>query len=520
MGKNQTVKQIDVMIRACVPVIAIQSAEEQRVISEVVLLAEKQKKRVMTWSAAIGFQQISPELGPFEKSPDPVASLVRVITEAQAEPPIQTIWIFNDLHQFMKNPVVMRAVRDVSHALRKVKGVTAILLGSSITVNPDARKDVLTVDFPLLVAEDLEEQLDTFISKLDSRVKVLLNGGRQELIHALQGLTKTEADHVLSQAVVTYSKLDERAIQFVMKMKAQIIKESGALEYFAQKANYSDIGGLDLLKNWARQAEASTSDAARAFGVEAPKAALLVGVPGCGKSLTAKAIAGPNRPLVRLDIGALFGSLVGQSEAQTRGALKIVEAIGRCVLWIDEIEKGLGGSGGQGDNGVSDKVLATILTWMQESKSDVFVIATANNIGGMRPELIRRFPVKFFVDLPQDSERRDIFAIHIAKRNRNPDAYDLDVLVKATRGFTGSEIEEVVQGGLMAAFSQGKDEVETSDFVDVIAQTVPLSTTMVEGIDEMRRWASRARPASSNQDSGHKAAKFNDSSSASYLELT
>lgn len=503
-SQNKTLQKIDTLIRAKLPVIAIQSAEERRVIGELELLAGAQNKRLITWSAALGFRQIVPDKQPAQKAPDPQAALLRVISEAEVGTVQPTIWVFNDLHQFTKNPVVMRAVRDVARVIKAVRGVTVILLGSRIEVNEDAQKDITFIDFPLPVNAELDEQVGAFIDALPESIKVNLNGGRPKLIRALQGLTKDEADSVLSQAVVTHRTLDERAITFVMEAKAQIIKESGALEFYPEKASYAEIGGLDLLKGWAAEAEAAITPEAQAFGVEAPRGCLLVGVPGCGKSLTAKAIAGASRPLLRLDIGALFGSLVGQSEQQTRTALKIAEAAAPCVLWIDEIEKGLGASGGELHGGVNDRVLGTILTWMQEQKGDVFVVATANDVSGIRPELIRRFPVKFFVDLPQARERTDILAIHLRKRNRKPETFDLLAVVQATEGFTGSELEEVVQGALLRAYSRKAADVTTADLLAVVANTVPLATTMAESIAAMRQWATRARPASSNQDSGHK----------------
>jgi len=233
---------------------------------------------------------------------------------------------------------------------------------------------------------------------------------------------------------------------------------------------------------------------------------LIVGVPGCGKSLTAKAVAGGTRPLLRLDVGALFGSLVGQSEAAARNALKTAEAVAPAVLWLDEIEKALGSSGGDMDGGTSQRVLGTILTWLEETEADVFVVATANDIASLRPELIRRFDEVFFVDLPQPEERRQIVAIHLAKRGRDPEGFDLAAVVEATTDFTGAELEKVVQAALRRGFADGGREITTQDLVAAASETVPLSTTMDEGIAHMRQWANRARPASSKQESGHQTA--------------
>lgn len=502
---NYTMQKVDRLIRAKAPVVAINTPEEQRVLDEMRVLAKVQGKRLIVWSVAIGFQQLEPSTEPAVKSPDPLSSLMRVIADSEQPTIVPTLYVFCDLAPYFKAPQIARALRDVAHRVKSVKGITVILLGAHIEVGEDSKKEVAIVDFPLPVAEELKEQVEAFVASLPAGFPVQLSESETSaLIVSLKGLTQDEADGVLSQAAIANRALDARAVEYVMEAKAQIIKASGALEFYPAKVGYNEIGGLDLLKGWARQAEKSASAEAKAFGVEAPKGLLLVGVPGCGKSLTAKAIAGNNRPLVRLDAGALFGGLVGQSEAQTRNALKIAEAVSPCVLWIDEIEKGFG-SRGDLDGGASSRVFGTILTWMQEQQGDVFVVATANDVSGIRPELIRRFPVKFFVDLPQGEERAEILGIHLEKRGRKAGDFDLVALAELTDGFTGSELEEVVQGALMAAFGRGAADVEAQDLVGVIAQTVPLATTMKEQIAEMRKWAERARPASSRQDTGHRA---------------
>jgi len=303
--------------------------------------------------------------------------------------------------------------------------------------------------------------------------------------------------------VIATKRLDAGVIPVILDAKAQLIRKSGALEYYAEQATYEEVGGLGLLKAWCCETEVAFSDTAQKYGLESPRGVLIVGVPGCGKSLTAKAIAGGGRPLLRLDVGALFGSLVGQSESQTRNALKVAEAVAPAVLWLDEIEKALGAAGGELDGGTSQRVLGTILTWMEETRSSVFVAATANDIGKLRPELVRRFDEVFFVDLPEPDGRREIVAIHLRKRGRSPENFDLDAIVQATQDFTGSEIEKVIRGALRRAFADGEREVTTEDLLAVAGETVPLVTTMADGVARMREWARRARPASSRQESGH-----------------
>jgi ATP-dependent 26S proteasome regulatory subunit len=512
------------LIRARYPIIAVVSHEESRVQGHIQAIAQewqtkgkKQPKTLYTWTISQGIRQVSPEPKVAQDgmaTADPVAAL-RCILETTA--PTQqdrkgpsAIYLLKDMHRYLPDgqtpgdPVVMRLLRDLAVALLD-RHATVILLSPSFVVPPDAEKDIAVVDFPLPTAQELDEQLEAFTSRLsDDVVCDLDDGDRSKIVRALQGLTAVEADACLAQAVIANRRLDVKAIPYILDEKAQIIKQSGALEYFPEQASYADIGGLDLLKAWCGETELAFGDDAREYGLEPPKGLLLVGVPGCGKSLTAKAVSGGHRPLLRLDVGALFGSLVGQSEAQARSALKVAEAVAPCTLWLDEIEKALGDGGGETDGGTSQRVLGTILTWMQETKSPVFIVATANNANRLRPELIQRFSEVFFVDLPAPDERDAIVRIHLGKRRRDPSRFDITAIAEATEGFAGRELERVVQSALRRAFGDGKREPTTEDLLAVSAETVPLAVTMADGIAKMREWAKRARPASSRQASGHK----------------
>jgi len=502
---NGTVQQIDKMVRGRYPVIAVQSHEEGRVLDAIKAIAEAQKVQLHVWTISRGMEQVLPATDqPANQAlADPVAALQWVRDQKED---VEALYLFEDLHPFLSgeraDPVVVRSLRDCAAVLVK-RYQSVILLSPQVTIPADLQKDVAVVDFPLPSAEELAEVLEAAIENLPNSVECGLNGERQDVIRALQGLTAVEADAVLGYAVATLRHLDTDIIPLLLNAKREIIRQAGALEYYPEKASYNDIGGLGVLKDWCAESEIAFSDKAREFGVEPDRGVLIVGIPGCGKSLTAKAIAGGTRPLLRLDVGALFGSLVGQSEAQTRSALKVAEAVAPCVLWIDEIEKALGSSGGELDGGTSLRVLGTILTWMEETKAPVFVVATANDIASLRPELVRRFGETFFVDLPQMRERTDILAIHLRKRKRDPETFDLQAVAGATESFTGSELEKIVQGALKRAFGQGR-EIETSDLLAVASETVPLVTTMGPQIEAMRQWATRARPASSRQETGRK----------------
>jgi len=502
---NKTVTQIDRMIRGRYPVIAVQSHEEGRVMDALTGIAKAQGKQLHVWTISRGMEQILPETDqpPNQALADPVSALQWV---REQDDDVKALFVFKDLHPMVggerADPVAVRSLRDCADALTS-RFQTIILVSPQIAIPTDLQKDVATVDFPLPTFGELAEVLEGAIENLPGHIPCNLNGDRKDVIRALQGLTQVEADAVLGYAIASLRHLDTDAIPLILDAKREIIRQSGALEYYPEQASYSEIGGLDVLKAWCMESEIAFSDQAQAFGVEPDKGVLIVGVPGCGKSLTAKAIAGGNRPLLRLDVGALFGSLVGQSEAQTRNALKVAEAVAPCVLWIDEIEKALGSGGGELDGGTSLRVLGTILTWMEEADAPVFVVATANDIGSLRPELIRRFGEVFFVDLPQVGERADILAIHLCRRRRDSGKFDLQAVAGATENFTGSELEKVVQMALRRAFAQGR-EVETADLLTVTGETVPLVTTMQEQIQAMRQWATRARPASSRQETGRK----------------
>jgi ATP-dependent 26S proteasome regulatory subunit len=506
---NATTQHIANLIRARYPIIAVQSHEERRIVRELEGIATSQGKALFTWSISSGVTQVLPagEAKPNASLSDPGVALRHILEKFRPTDKLPggpgAIFVLLDFHRYLENPVYCRLLRDQVAELT-TRHQTIVLLSASFSFPADLEKDVVLVDYPLPGQDELSDLLERFADELPSDV-VDLNGGTTLVVRALQGLTLNEAEAVLAQAVVATGRLNADVIPTILDAKAQLIRRSGALEYWAAQANYAEIGGLDLLKGWCEETELAFSEGAQEYGLEPQRGVLIVGLPGCGKSLTAKAVAGGVRPLLRLDVGALFGGLVGQSEAQTRAALKVAEAVAPAVLWLDEIEKALGSGGGEMDGGTSQRVLGTILTWMEETRAPVFIVATANDIGSLRPELIRRFSEVFFVDLPQSGERREILGIHLRKRRRDPADFDLDAVVKVTDGFTGSEIEKIVQSALRRAFADGRRAVSTEDLLAAAGEMVKLETTMSEGISAMREWAKRARPASSQQESGHKA---------------
>jgi SpoVK/Ycf46/Vps4 family AAA+-type ATPase len=318
------------------------------------------------------------------------------------------------------------------------------------------------------------------------------------MLQAAIGLSANEALRSFSKAIVGDGILNDDDVDVVTSEKQAIIRGSGALEFYPADTSPADVGGLETLKEWIRLRQRAFGDEAREYGLPAPKGLALIGIPGTGKSLTAKAIGGMWRlPLIRLDIGAVFGSLVGESEERIRKALRLTEQIAPCVLWIDELEKALASGGG--DGGTSQRVIGTILTWMQDKKKPVFVVATANDISSLPPELLRRgrFDEVFFLDLPTFEERKEILRVHLTKRRRDPNTFDLDRLADASALYVGAEIEQALIDAMYAAFGQDR-EVTTDDFAAALEALVPLSRSQKEQIDNLRKWLEEGRAQSAS----------------------
>jgi AAA+ superfamily predicted ATPase len=406
---------------------------------------------------------------------------------------IPTIFVLKDVHGIIgdkshPNPQIVRFLREIAYRF-EVSKHNLILISPDFSVPSDLEKTIAVMEWPLPDTSELEEILRLTENNLVVGFKNTLNGNRDQIIQALRGLTEFEAISVLNSGIVANRELGDGVIPYIIKEKQQIIKKSGVLEYFDTSVTMQEVGGLKPLKNYAARKNAAFSTAAREFGLDSPRGVLLVGVPGTGKSLSAKAIAGMFRmPLLRMDVGALMGGLVGQSESNTRLALRTCEAVAPCVLWIDEIEKGLGGGTGEQDGGTSKRVLGTILTWMQERTSPVYIIATANGVASLQPELISRFNNTFFVDLPCQDDRIEILKVHLSKRKQDPEKYDLEEAAAALWGYSGREIETVVNTALETAFYEGVP-LETSHLISAAGEIVPVLKSMPDKIDQIRSWA-------------------------------
>lgn len=498
MAEGQKHRNLDILIRARYPLVYVVSWEETRVLHTLAEIAKERRKALFVWAATTGFGK-HPDGAGDRSTRDPLAAMDFVVNSQDPG-----LFVFKDIDDYLGNADVVRKMRDMANSL-KTSYKTAILLCPTLRIPPHLEKEITVYDYPLPDMEDLDNLLTTIIAEVKQRPNVKVDvddATREQLVKAALGLTWAEAENVFAKAVVWDGALNADDLQIVISEKEQIIRKSGILEYYPAEEEFGNVGGMDKLKEWLSKRRNAFDEKARAFGLPQPKGILLLGVQGCGKSLCAKAVASHwNLPLLRLDVGSVMSSLVGSSEENMRRALRVSESISPCILWIDELEKGMSGtrSSDMSDAGTTARVFGSFITWLQEKTKPVFVIATANDVSALPPELIRkgRFDEIFFVDLPSDQERQDIFVIHLRKRGRDPAKFDLAPLTTETAGFSGAEIEQVVIGALYDAFDANRD-LEQRDMSENIRATVPLSEMMREEIEGLRTWAqNRARKASS-----------------------
>lgn len=475
-------------ISACYPGIAIQTTEEQRALADIIEAAKATEKSLVVWSATEGMRQILPN----PKAIDGAEDLLPACKVRMKD----TVYVLLDIHTwpFDRDPILTRSLKDLLSWVPG-DGSTVMILAPNYTPHPTFEKMVVVLDYTLPSKDDLKKIAAAIAESSGKTLEIT-----EDIIRAMGGFSTTEAENALALSLVETGQFEPKVIY---REKIQNVKKSGLLEIVdPDPRGLGAIGGLDALKEWILKRKRAYTAEAEAYGLPSPKGILLVGVPGTGKSLSAKAIGiALGVPTVKLDIGALFNSLVGESEARTRDALKLAEAMSPCVLWVDEIDKGLAGAGGGGsnDSGVTKRVFGTVISWMQERKRSVFLVATANQVESLPPELLRkgRFDEIFAVDLPDINERNAIFAIHLRKRNREK-LLDASILRCATEteGFTGSEIECIIEESMFNAFEEDRD-ITTVDLLSAIRSTVPLSVTAKEQIESIRKWAStRARFAS------------------------
>ena len=492
-------RQLETLIRARYPILAIASHEEERVLRTVGALATRRKRKLLAWTVTRGF---FPPEKPVDASrgatTDPLAALDEVV--ATVDP---TIFVLLDFHPFLRADAVVRRLRDVAQHLRGTYS-TVVLLSPHLTLPAELDKDVTVVDFPLPDRAELQGILDRTLREVRESAGLAIERGavaEDAILGATLGLTEKEAENVLAKSLVLGGRLGAADVPLILEEKRQIVRRSGYLEDVAVEPASAEVGGLEHLRAWLDKRRLAFGARARAAGLPFPKGLLLVGVQGCGKSLSAKAAAQTwQLPLLRLDVGRVFAGVVGSSENNMRRAIEAAEAVAPAILWVDEIEKAFSGLGSSdtSDGGTTARVFATFLTWLQEKRSPVFVFATANSVARLPPELVRkgRLDELFFVDLPTARERRAVLGIHLARRGVTLTSGELDALAQSSDGFSGAELEQAVIAASFDAFAEGLAPT-TAHVARALQETVPLSRTMADQIDALRAWArGRARPAS------------------------
>ncbi len=488
---------LDVYLRARFPLIVVVTLEEERALSVVQKALGRSHRSFFTWDVAEGFRAPAEQQGPVPTAGDPITAL-EYIDAAEGD----TVFVLKDFHECWDHPQVKRKLRSVAQRL-KFTPKSILVTTPNGTVPPELRDDAVFVDLPLPGTSELSAVLAE-LARTPGVRNELTPPERERLVDAALGLRLGQAQRAFATAIVRDGVLDQQDIALVIQEKQQAVRETEGLEFFGSLETPDDVGGLEHLKEWLRLRERAFTHEARDYGLAAPKGIALIGIPGTGKSLSAKMVAGLWRmPLMRLDVGALFGSLVGESEERVRRTLRMAETVAPCVLWIDEMEKAL--AHGDQDSGTSTRVFGTILTWMQEKTAPCFVVATANNIAMLPPELLRkgRFDEIFFLDLPTADERREILRVHIKKRGRKPEAFDVDDLAKKSEGYVGSEIEQAILDAMYLGFDAGR-EFTSEDVLAALGRQVPLSVSQREVIDALRSWLrdGRARSASRSKEPG------------------
>ena len=499
--------------------------EEERALKTLYRLVKdvefiKTERTLFVWRITTGIEKIENELdiaagGKSEAdTSDPLKALEFI--QKYDKPALLVLLDFHVYFDQRKPEAkVIRKTRDTVNILKGgVVPKNVILLAPRLMLPNELQKDITIVDFDLPDYRDIEKSLQRIIRDNMSNTKIRFNlneGSIEELAKAAQGLTLQEAENAFARAIVERGCLDENSRDIIVEEKRQIIKKTGVLEFVKSSLNLDDVGGLGNLKKWLIKRNKSWQGRAAAYHLPAPKGILITGVPGCGKSLTAKAISAIWKlPLLRMDVGKIFSGIVGSSEENMCHAIKTAEATAPSILWIDEIEKGFSGVGASNDSGTSTRVFGTFLTWMQEKKESVFVVATANNIHALPSEMLRkgRFDEIFFVDLPTLSEREAIFKVHLKNRLQSEEVKgnfewseaNLLHLVAKTEGFVGAEIENIVINGLFEAFCEDRP-IRMEDFDKAIDNTVPLVVTQAEQISSIREWANvRAVAATAPED--------------------
>ena len=534
--QRTSIREIGLLLDAAYPALFVVSHEERRVVCDLQnLLQEKNKQaadinklKFFTWSLTQGLVEHIPATAydtakttanSGMNTPESVLSHVIKLTENKNSAGghnVQGLIVLKDFTVFLQNYKIDRMFRDAMHAINDAGiRLTMVVLDAVLDIPIREEKYVAVVDYDLPTKGEIGETMKKLLLSCET-FKALTPQQQLDRISVLKsaaaGLTLIEIENAAMKSLVEVDDIDPKLI---IQEKKGIIRKSGVLEYFDADTDLKSVGGLGNLKSWLKVRGNAFSDKAVAFGLPPPRAVLIVGVPGVGKSLTAKCIGREwNMPVLRMDMGALFGSLLGQSEGNLRKAIKVAEAVAPCILFIDELEKGLSSGAGSLDGGTSSRIFGSFLTWMSDKTAPVFVVCTANDVSRLPPELLRsgRFDGMFFADLPDLETRKEIIDIQLRKYKKGDVTFDLDSAAEATENFSGAELEGVLVSSMYDSFAAG-NEVSSAEFVAVARKTVPLFKTMQDKIESLREWArTRAQPA--NEVRGASAAAVTAGASA------
>ena len=542
---SNPLERLKILINSSTPIVVMETVEEMRAVNLVRASCADLNMAVFEWSIADGLVRSgsnAPAIPAAElqmrinagHAADPVAAAAKTAIYNTTDPvqalanletmTVEAVFILKDFHRHMENPVIVRRLRDVGQKFSANRR-TLVLTAPSISMPAELVSLVEYLDLPLPDPPRLRQIVEETFKRLSKTYTLQLrldSTGVDAMSANLRGLTEEEAERAISQALVARYALCPESVSDVLAAKKELLRRSGMLDFVDTSDNMASVGGLENLKRWLGLRHGAWEDSAQQFGLEPPRGMIILGVQGCGKSLCARAVAGEWKlPLVKFDTAAIFDKYIGETEKRILKVFQVAEGLAPCVLWIDELEKVFAGSGPDSasvDAGVSSRLLASFLSWMQDRKAPVFVAATCNNVTALPPELIRkgRFDELFFVDLPNQAERKQIFAIQLKRRKRNPAEFDLDRVAAAAKGYSGAEIDAAVQTALYAAYSSRGEsatnpggaeprphtangsDLTTQHLLDALRTTVPLSITRAEEIQELRAWAKdRAVPASS-----------------------
>lgn len=474
-------RDIAILARSGYPLIYIVTQEEERALRLVEAAAQASKRALVRWSASLGF----PGAETVEQDPGAAVESLSSIEDP-------SFFVLLDLHPYLKTPSVVRRMRD-RLLMATQRRQTLVVIAPVLELPPDLEKDAAVIDLPLPKTGELDEEL----LKVAKAERIELDEVIvDKAVRSALGLSLNEASRVFRKVLVTKKGLTDADLRLIVEEKKSVLRKTDVLEFHELGTSLGDVGGLNEMKRWLAARTDAFGEDAREFGLPPPKGLLLLGVQGCGKSLSAKAVAELWKfPLLRLDVGAMFAGLGASPEASLREAIRVSESLAPVVLWIDEIEKGFAQTEGEES---STRVFGSFITWLAEKKAEVFVVATANDVQSLPPELLRRgrFDEIFFIDLPNQHERMEILRVHVKKRGRLPEKYPiLQRIAKDSEHFSGAELEQVVVAALYNAFAE-KREMSEADLTLAMKTTVPLYTTYEEKIKALRDWAkSRARPA-------------------------